>query len=73
MTQSRWTVDAVLKMAQSAAVKHANTTPGDMTKAPDLLLAIDQNWALIKGRIGETQAAPLDDLIKRITVNTKAN
>lgn len=67
MPQSSLTTDAVLKMAHATAVKYVNAAPAARVKAPDMLNAIDQVWALVKGRLSSTAAAPLDDLIQRIT------
>jgi hypothetical protein len=73
MTERRLTLDAVLKMAHATALKQTEELPSEKVKSPEMLKAIDQVWELVKGRLGETSAAPLDDLIKRITSKTKAN
>ncbi|MBS4002031.1 MAG: hypothetical protein KGZ91_01555 [Afipia sp.] len=73
MTERRLTVDAVLKLAHATALKHANTSPNAVMKSPEMVKAIDQVWQLVKGRLGEVQAAPLDDLIQQITGKAKAN
>lgn len=73
MTERRLTVDAVLKLAHATALKHANTSPTDKMKSPEIFNAIDQVWEMVKGRLGEVQSAPLDDLIQQITGKAKAN
>lgn len=62
----RLTVDAVLKMATAAAQRHADAPAQARQASADMVQAIAATWDLVKGRLGEANAAPLDALIGRI-------
>lgn len=65
-TTRRLTVDAVLKMATTAAQKHVDASPGDGKANADLSAAIAATWELVKGRLGSSESAALDGLITKL-------
>lgn len=62
----RLTVDAVLKMATAAAQKHADASPTDPKANAVLSQAIAATWEMVKGRLGASESAALDQLITKI-------
>lgn len=65
---TRLTVDAVLRMAQAQALRHADAPLDKQMASPALREAVGQVWALVKGRLGPSEeVARLDALIGRIT------
>lgn len=62
----RLTVDAVLKMASTAAHRHMEKPVGKTEPSTDLINALAATWELVKGRLGQTESAVLDALITQI-------
>ena len=63
----RLTIDSVMKMAHEQALRHANLPQDQQIASPAMRQAIEQVWALVKGRLGQSEeVARLDELIGRV-------
>lgn len=65
-TFCRLTVDAVIKMVNTAAQKHLDS--GALGKKPssDLMNAVSATWELVKWRLGPSESVQLDELLAKI-------
>lgn len=65
-TFRRLTVDAVIKMANAAAQKHLDSGAQGKELSTDLVEAVSATWDLVKGRLGQSESAHLDELLVKI-------
>ena len=65
-TARRLTVDAVIKMASTAAQRQLDTPSSAAQTSPELIKALSATWVLVKGRLGQAESAYLDSLISQV-------
>ena len=67
----RLTVDSVMKQAHDEARRLAGLSLDQQVASPAMREAINQVWALVKGRLGKSEeVGRLDVLIGKITART---